>query len=275
MSPHTKHRTPPSVSPLASVTAPLTRLLAAPIVRTFLDEHVFDFYARQLGPQLSLNRILARVEAIRSEARNVVSFVLRPNRNWRGFRPGQHVQLTVEIDGVRHARTYSPSNAPAAGGTVTPTVKPHLGPPPRPHRAGRGRTLHAGVRPGWPARYRERPLARARLCRAPARRGLHTGGGDRYRQLRDRPAFRAVLQGRPWQERRPAAGAGRGRRAQATERMPHGHLPQLHVPQAERRREESAHRRDRRRTRRGHPPVHLGADFGRYPRSLIRSNCRR
>jgi len=127
MSPHTKHRTPPSVSPLASVTAPLTRLLAAPIVRTFLDEHVFDFYARQLGPQLSLNRILARVEAIRSEARNVVSFVLRPNRNWRGFRPGQHVQLTVEIDGVRHARTYSPSNAPAAGGTVTLTVKRHPG----------------------------------------------------------------------------------------------------------------------------------------------------
>jgi len=109
------------------VTAPLTRLLAAPIVRTFLDEHVFDFYARQLGPQLSLNRILARVEAIRSEARNVVSFVLRPNRNWRGFRPGQHVQLTVEIDGVRHARTYSPSNAPAADGTVTLTVKRHPG----------------------------------------------------------------------------------------------------------------------------------------------------
>jgi len=127
MSPHTKHRTPPSVSPLASVTAPLTRLLAAPIVRTFLDEHVFDFYARQLGPQLSLNRILARVEAIRPEARDALSFVLRPNPNWRGFRAGQHVQLTVEIDGVRHTRVYSPSNAPAAGDTVTLTVKRHPG----------------------------------------------------------------------------------------------------------------------------------------------------
>ncbi len=127
MSPQTKPRTAPSVSPLAGLTAPLTRLLAAPIVRTFLDEHVFDFYASRLGPQLRLNRILARVEAIRPEARNVVSFVLRPNRNWRGFRPGQHVQLTVEIDGVRHARTYSPSNAPAADGTVTLTVKRHPG----------------------------------------------------------------------------------------------------------------------------------------------------
>src|SRR5205809_1409796 len=123
MSPQTKHRTAPRVG----FTAPLNRLLAAPIMRMLLDEHVFDFYASRLDPQLTLNRILARVEAIRPEARNVVSFVLRPNRNWRGFRPGQHVQLTVEIDGARHARTYSPSNAPAADGTVTLTVKRHPG----------------------------------------------------------------------------------------------------------------------------------------------------
>ena len=123
MSPQTKQRKAPRVG----FTAPLNRLLAAPIMRMLLDEHVFDFYASRLDPQLTLNRILARVEAIRPEARNVVSFVLRPNRNWGGFRPGQHVRLTVEIDGVRHARTYSPSNAPAADGTVTLTVKRHPG----------------------------------------------------------------------------------------------------------------------------------------------------
>src|SRR5205809_8142611 len=106
MSPQTKPRTAPSVSPLAGLTAPLTRLLAAPIVRTFLDEHVFDFYASRLGPQLSLNRILARVETIRSEARDVTSFVLRPNRTCGCFRPGQHVQLTVGFDGSCYPRTY-------------------------------------------------------------------------------------------------------------------------------------------------------------------------
>src|SRR5213080_1834428 len=127
MSPQRTHGTAANPSPLTSFAAPLTRLLAAAVPRTFLDEHVFDFYASRLGPQLRLNRILARVEAIRSEARDVTSFVLRPNRNWRGFRPGQHVQLTVEIAGVRHARTYSPSNAPAADGTVTLTVKRHPG----------------------------------------------------------------------------------------------------------------------------------------------------
>jgi ferredoxin-NADP reductase len=105
----------------------VTRLLAAPVLRPFLDEHVFDFYAGRLDPRLSLHRVLARVEAIRPEARGVLSFVLRPNRNWQGFRAGQHVQLSVEIDGVRHTRVYSPSNAPAADGTVTLTVKHHDG----------------------------------------------------------------------------------------------------------------------------------------------------
>src|SRR5438132_697975 len=127
MSPQRMHGTAANPSPLTSFAAPLTRLLAAAVPRLFLDEHVFDFYASQLGPQLSLNRILAQVEAIRPEARDVLSFVLRPNPNWQGFRAGQHVQLTVEIDGVRHTRVYSPSNAPAAGGTVTLTVKRHPG----------------------------------------------------------------------------------------------------------------------------------------------------
>jgi len=127
MSPQRTHGTAANPSPLTSFAAPLTRLLAAAVPRLFLDEHVFDFYASQLGPQLSLNRILAQVEAIRPEARDVLSFVLRPNPNWQGFRAGQHVQLTVEIDGVRHTRVYSPSNAPAAGGTVTLTVKRHPG----------------------------------------------------------------------------------------------------------------------------------------------------
>jgi ferredoxin-NADP reductase len=110
---------------LATLAAPFRWLAAAPAVGGLLDEHVFDFYARRLEPRFSLRRVLARVEAVRPEARNVVSFVLRPNRNWRGFRAGQHVPVMVEIDGVRHTRVYSPSNAPVDGGTITLTVKRH------------------------------------------------------------------------------------------------------------------------------------------------------
>src|SRR5947207_14465535 len=104
MSPQRTHGTAANPSPLASFAAPLTRLLAAAVPRLFLDEHVFDFYASQLGPQLSLNRILARVEAIRPEARDVLSFVLRPNPNCRSFRAHQHGQLTRNSDGLRHTR---------------------------------------------------------------------------------------------------------------------------------------------------------------------------
>lgn len=117
----------PRLPVLASIAAPLLRVLAAPVLRPFVDAHVVDFYAAVLDGRLSVERILARVEAVRAEARDVRSFVLSPNGNWRGFRPGQHVPLTVEIDGVRHVRVYSPSSAPEAEGTLTLTVKHHPG----------------------------------------------------------------------------------------------------------------------------------------------------
>ena len=45
-----------------------------------------------------------------------VVLTIDANRNWTGFRPGQHTQLTVEIDGVRHTRCYSMASAAATGG---------------------------------------------------------------------------------------------------------------------------------------------------------------
>ena len=120
-------RRPPISRPLGLLAAPIARLLAAPALRPLLDEHVVDFFAGKLSADLSLRRVLARVEAVRSEARDVRSFVLRPNYNWRGIRAGQHVQVTVEVAGVRLTRVYSPSSAPAAGDTITLTVKRHDG----------------------------------------------------------------------------------------------------------------------------------------------------
>jgi ferredoxin-NADP reductase len=52
---------------------------------------------------------------------------LRPNLAWPGFRAGQFVRVGVEIDGVRHTRTYSPANSEHAGRELelTVTVHPH------------------------------------------------------------------------------------------------------------------------------------------------------
>ncbi len=101
------------------------RLLESPLIARLVGESVFDFYASAFSPALTSRRVVARVEATRDEAPSVKSFVLRPNGHFRGFRAGQHVNLTVEIDGVRHTRCYSPSSAPDATSTVVLTVKRH------------------------------------------------------------------------------------------------------------------------------------------------------
>ncbi|HVU05851.1 MAG TPA: ferredoxin reductase [Polyangiaceae bacterium] len=105
----------------------LFRVLESPLVTRWLGEPTFDFYAGLVSPMLTARRIVARVEAIHEDTPSVKSFALRPNGHFRGFRAGQHVNVTVEIDGVRHTRAYSPSNAPGARDGVVLTVKRHEG----------------------------------------------------------------------------------------------------------------------------------------------------
>jgi ferredoxin-NADP reductase len=54
-----------------------------------------------------------------------VTLTLRPDRAWRGFRAGQHVGLTVEIDGVRETRFYSPACSEHTDGEIELTVRSH------------------------------------------------------------------------------------------------------------------------------------------------------
>lgn len=103
------------------------RLLESPLLTALIGEPALDFYGGLLSPRLTARRIIAQVEAVREETPSVKSFVLKPNGHFRGFRAGQHVNVTVEIDGVRHTRCYSPSNAPDHTRQVVLTVKRHLG----------------------------------------------------------------------------------------------------------------------------------------------------
>ncbi|WP_179958383.1 ferredoxin reductase [Chitinimonas arctica] len=96
---------------------PLRRGALASLVR----EDIFDFYGRLLHPQLQLHRVFARVLSCREEGDSSLVLTLAPSANWRGMQPGQHVALTVDIDGIRHTRRYSPSVLP--GGQVEITVK--------------------------------------------------------------------------------------------------------------------------------------------------------
>lgn len=105
----------------------LWKLLESPLISALVADPVFDFYAGILNRKLTARRIVARVEATRHEAPAVKSFILQPNGHFRGFRAGQHVNLTIEIEGVRRTRCYSPSNAPNGDGTVVLTIKRQAG----------------------------------------------------------------------------------------------------------------------------------------------------
>ncbi len=89
-------------------------------------EAFFDPLLERLNPMWVQEYTPARVEQIISETRDTRTLVLKPSRRWSGFSAGQHANVCVEIDGIRHNRTFSLSSSPLLWqeqGLVTVTVK--------------------------------------------------------------------------------------------------------------------------------------------------------
>ncbi|MCC2656840.1 MAG: hypothetical protein K0Q76_1948 [Panacagrimonas sp.] len=103
------------------VTRPLRflRRTLGPLV----EPAVFDFWSRELGSTASRSRIQARVVAKRAESARAVTLELQPNRRFEGFLPGQHVNITVEIDGRRVTRSYSLTGVPREDDRLSLTVQ--------------------------------------------------------------------------------------------------------------------------------------------------------
>ncbi len=99
---------------------------AVDLVDAALSPHGVDRYVELVAPTWSSRDVRARVTAARRTTPDTVTLTLRPNRNWTGFTAGQHTQLTVEIDGVRHTRCYSMVGSQHdTSGTIELTVKAH------------------------------------------------------------------------------------------------------------------------------------------------------
>lgn len=82
----------------------------------------------------------ARVLEVRPETRDLTTLVLRPGRGWTTHVPGQHVGVGVDVDGVRHWRTYSLTSSPQApDGCLTIAVRTIPGGVVSTHLAGRAR----------------------------------------------------------------------------------------------------------------------------------------
>jgi ferredoxin-NADP reductase len=117
------------------------RLLGSPLAQALTTPHGVDRYVELVKPAFSLRDVRADVVAVRRPTPAAVTLTLRPNGNWQGFRAGQHVRLSIEIDGVRHTRPYSPAGSqhdPAGlieltahaqpDGTVSPYLRETLAP---------------------------------------------------------------------------------------------------------------------------------------------------
>jgi ferredoxin-NADP reductase len=76
--------------------------------------HGVDRYTELVDPTWTRGDARAKVVAVTRQTPRSVTLTLEPNGAFTGFRAGQHINLTVEINGRRRTRCYSPASAECA-----------------------------------------------------------------------------------------------------------------------------------------------------------------
>lgn len=74
-----------------------------------------------VNPLASGKQLRGVVRSVSREAEDSVTVRFRPGREWAGHRAGQWVRVGIEIDGVRHWRSYSLSSKPGDPPAITVT----------------------------------------------------------------------------------------------------------------------------------------------------------
>lgn len=87
------------------------RVLRSPLLDLLTGPHGVDRYTEIVDPVWIKGAARAKVVAVRRQSARSVTLTLEPNAAFAGFRAGQHINLSVEIDGRRRTRPYSPANA--------------------------------------------------------------------------------------------------------------------------------------------------------------------
>jgi ferredoxin-NADP reductase len=102
------------------------RVLGSSLLDLLTGPHGVDRYAELVRPTWSQNDARARITSVEHRTPRSVTLTLAPNGAFSGFRAGQHVNLTVDIDGRRRTRCYSPAS-PEGAELVELTVGRHDG----------------------------------------------------------------------------------------------------------------------------------------------------
>ncbi|MBC7594054.1 MAG: 2Fe-2S iron-sulfur cluster binding domain-containing protein [Kineosporiaceae bacterium] len=104
----------------------IRKALNSKAVATMATPHTVDHFLDQLHPMLAVNNVRARVVEVIHETGVASTVVLRPNGTWTGFKPGQHVQFGVEVEGKRRIRCFSVSSSTQRqDGLFSVSVKAH------------------------------------------------------------------------------------------------------------------------------------------------------
>jgi ferredoxin-NADP reductase len=83
------------------------RVLGSSAVSALTTPNPVDRYLELVNPTWSAREVKATVVAADRQTDKSVTFTLKPNSNWKGFKAGQHVGLTVQIKGILRTRFYS------------------------------------------------------------------------------------------------------------------------------------------------------------------------
>ncbi len=112
-----------SLATVPTKRSPVRRLLGNPLLAPFNQAPVWDRLTTAINPTWSWAEPRAKVVRVVDEAPDVRSLWLKPNRRFGSFRPGQHVLLTLDIDGAQHTRCFSLSAAPRSDGLLRLTIR--------------------------------------------------------------------------------------------------------------------------------------------------------
>lgn len=109
------------------------RVLGSGLVDLLTGPHGIDRYTELVEPTWTLGEARAKLIDVRRTTPRSVTLTLAPNDTFRspmaagtGPLAGQYVNLTVDIDGRRHTRCYSPANAEGSE-TLELTIGRHDG----------------------------------------------------------------------------------------------------------------------------------------------------
>lgn len=124
--------------------------LQSPLLRPFNEPALWQALASAVNPLYHPREIGARVVRVIDEAPQVKTFVLQcnqraPGKVWQGHLPGQHVALTLMINGRLQTRAFSISNANSDSGNVHLTVKLNAA---SAHRLSVSAWMHAHLKTG-------------------------------------------------------------------------------------------------------------------------------